>query len=148
MNHFKSVRFLLVGFLLMLGLVLSTHPHGVQVVAGANPCDVANDPGPPISDPRPNVGGTVTDAGSSAAIEGATMKLYRCVSGSATSEGLDTTDSNGDYVFEDLTPGYYYYVEALLTGPLQGMQPASGTSNPSELVGLGDSVSDLDFAFE
>ena len=146
MNH-KSVRFLLVGLLLVLGVVLSAQPYGVRVVAGGNHC-ADTDPGPPISDPEPNVGGTVIDASNTDGIEGATMKLYRCVSESASLEGSDTTDSNGDYLFEDLTPGYYYYVEALVTGPLQGMQPATGTSNPSEPVGLGDSVTDLDFAFE
>jgi hypothetical protein len=146
-NSYKSVRFLLLGLLLVMGLVLSTHPRGAGVVAGGNHCD-GTDPGPPISNPRPHVTGAVTDGNNDEAIEGATMKLYRCSSGSAVFVESDTTDSDGAYFFEDLTPGYYYYVEAIMTGPLTGMQPASGTSNPSELVGLGDSVSDLDFTFE
>ena len=106
---------------------------------------------PPRTDPEPVVGGEVTDAGSdNSPIENAVMRLYMCNLATPTPTLVATTetDNEGLYSFPDLTPENWYYVEAVMSGPLASMTPASGTENPSIAVGLGDSVTDLDFAFE
>ena len=118
------------------------------VGADPDPCSGVTG-GPPINDPGPTIAGTVTEnVNSNPPIKGATMELFKCVSQVSVSQGTDTTDSNGDYGFHDLDEGNYFYVEAQMTGPLEGMSPAAGTSNPSDIVGLGPSVYDLDFEFE
>lgn len=105
---------------------------------------------PPKSDPQPTIGGDVVDAGNgNSPVSGASMRLYRCgQSPQPTLVDTVTTNSSGQYLFATVEPGFYYYVEAVMSGPLSGMTPASGTENPSNAVGIGDSVSDLDFAFE
>jgi len=134
----------------LMALILAVGP-GVEVapvVAGSNPCEeVQNDPGPPTPNPEPTIGGRVTDGDALAGIDGATMKVYQCEEGEATQVDTATTGGGGYYVSDILDPGYYYYVEAVMNGPLEGMEPAEGTSNPSDAVGLGESVTDLDFEF-
>jgi hypothetical protein len=76
------------------------------------------------------------------------MRLYRCQEDESVLEASTTTNSNGGYLFADLAPENWYYVEAVMSGPLAGMTPASGTMNPSVLLGLGDSDLGVDFAFE
>jgi hypothetical protein len=76
------------------------------------------------------------------------MKLYRCDGATPLYLTTDTTDEAGHYSFTNLTPRRYYYVEAALTGPLSGMVPAEGTANPSEPIAIGNSHTDIDFAFE
>ena len=114
-----------------------------------NPCEIIQyDPDPPIGPPDPMIAGTVYNYSTSAGIEGATMKLYRCQSGSAVYQATDTTDASGDYSFTNLADETWYYVEAVMTGPLSGKSPASGTSNPTAAIGIGDSVTDIDLAFQ
>lgn len=102
---------------------------------------------PPISDPEPTIGGIVTLVPTQVVSE-ATMELFRCVSGSGVSQGTVQTNLSGTYLFSDLAPAEWYYVKALMIGPLLGKSPASGTSNPSATAGLGDSVTNLNFAFQ
>ncbi len=119
------------------------------VGANPTPCeDAYNLPDPPIRGPEPLIGGAVFDAGTTSGIEGATLGVYRCSEGEASLVEWLTSDEQGDYLSSALTPGYYYYVEVLLTGPLAGKSPAEGCENPSDPVGLGSSVLDLDFYFE
>ena len=104
--------------------------------------------GTPINNPEPDVGGAVTEnVNSHPPIQGATLELFKCVSGTGVSHGTDTTDSSGIYEFAGVDEDEWYYVEALITGPLAGMVPSSGTSNPSQAVWVGPDA-DVDFEFE
>jgi hypothetical protein len=95
------------------------------------------------------MGGTVSDAANNnAPIEGAALRLYRCEDETSVLVDSASTDEEGSYLFTDLTPEAWYYVEAVMSGPLTGKSPASGTTNPSALIGLGDSDMAVDFAFE
>ena len=123
------------------------------IVHGATPRTMASSPcqsimgDPPISDPIELVAGRIIDAGNgNVGIPGATVAAFRCSSGSGVSQGTTQTESDGSYSFT-LSGGHYYYVQALLTGPLAGMTPF-GTVNPSAAMALGDSVDDVDLAFQ
>lgn len=117
--------------------------------ADLDPCDdVPGSPDPHIRPPEPLIGGTVIDANSDAGVQGATLGIYRCVSGDATFVQWVTTNEDGDYLSGALTPGYYHYIEALLGGPLEGKSPTDNCSNPSAAIGLGDSALDVAFYFE
>lgn len=135
--------------LILLVVVTALHQPLRPVAADETPCvAVATKPDPPISPPQPTAGGRVTDASTSDGIEGATVELFQCEEGVATSMGTTETDEAGNYVFEDLDAGYYYFVQAQPTGPLYGMSIASGYTNPSAAVGLSPSVLDIDFSFQ
>jgi hypothetical protein len=139
-------RFVLIALLLSVALIAS---EPLPTLANPDPCgDVINAPEPPIDEQSPCVAGEVVDAGTQAGISGATMKVYQCDEGTASHIETVYTGQSGDYTSSALTPGYYYYVEAVITGPLSGMTPAAGTENPSDAVGLGESVTDVDFEFE
>ncbi len=73
------------------------------------------------------------------------MKLYRCADGSVVYETSTTTNGTGYYEFGDLTAQHWYYIEAVRTGPLAGMTPAPGTSNPTGPVGETSTTIDLTF---
>ena len=134
--------------LLVVVVALAAQPHGGPVAFGSDPCaNVTEDPGPPSSDPEPAIGGRVKDVGTTSGISGAAMQLYRCVAGSGSLESMTTTNSRGDYGFGPLTQGWYY-VKAVIAGPLVGKSPAVGTSNPSGPVEVGTGDPHVDFEFE
>lgn len=118
-------------------------------LASGTPCDnVTGNPGPPVDPPEPEVSGTVVDSGSSDPIEGASIKLYACFGTTAVAVDTQTTDSSGQYVFTELSTLRWYYVEASMTGPLAGMTPSSGTSNPSALLAISDDPTVANLSFE
>lgn len=128
---------------------------GVVAVAGSSmpvhasdPCGpIQYDPNPPIGEPERIISGTVRDI-SSGGISGATVMLYQCSSGSGVYQTSTTTSSSGTYSFGSLGGGYWYYVVVPLTGPLTNMTPASGTSNPTAAIGIGNSVSGVNLSFQ
>ena len=141
----KSLRWLLP--LLVLSLLLATSATPLPVAA-TNPCSTVSGPPPSLpGEPVPTIGGTIT-LDSTTVVSGATIDLYRCDGTTAVSAGSDTTDSNGDYLFDSLTEDKWYYVEASLTGPLAGKSPATGTDNPSSLIGVGEGDPNVDMDFE
>ncbi len=112
-----------------------------------SPCDsVTGDPHPPAPSPEPLISGTIQDD-VNAGVSGATVKLYRCQGTSAVYVTQTTSTSTGTYNFGSLIQNWYY-VEVSLTGPLAGKSPASGTSNPSSLIEVGEGILGLSFAFE
>lgn len=141
-----AVRLLLATALLTL--LAGAHAPRVLASPGDACAAVQNEVDPPISDPEPNIGGRITDDATSAGVSGASVRLYACEDGSATLVATTTTDSAGDYAFEALTPGGYYVVEVLESGPLAGYGPTAGTANPTAAIPLGPSETDADLAFE
>lgn len=133
------VAFLLVALDVTLGHV----PH----VVASTPCDEVNG-GPSDGPSEPLISGMVTDTVGAAPIQGATISLYRCSGTTAVYVTSDTTDSNGNYDFTGLTPQRWYFVQAVMTGPLSGKTPSGGTQNPTNLIGLGPSATNVDFAFQ
>jgi len=120
-----------------------------SAMASGTPCDnVTGDPNPPVGPPEIDASGAVIDSGTSSPIEDATIKLYACVGTTAVQVDSQLTDSSGEYVFTDLETERWYYIEAEMTGPLSGMTPSSGTSNPSALVAVSDEPTIVNFAFE
>lgn len=112
-----------------------------------SPCDsVTGDPHPPVPSPEPLISGAILD-GVSVGVSGATVKLYRCQGTSAVYVTQTTSTSTGAYSFGSLSENWYY-VEVALTGPLTGKSPASGTSNPSSLIEVGEGILGLSLAFE
>ena len=91
--------------------------------------------------------GTVTDAATASGISGATMRLFRCDGQTSTEVGDTQTDSSGDYSFDDIDAGHYYYAQADMTGPLTGKSVASGSANPTAALPVGPSQSGVDLAF-
>ena len=124
-------------------------PAPLVAHADVDPCAAAAGlPAPPGGHPRPTIGGTVTDATLGVGIQGATVELYRCSGTRSVQFASTTTAPDGAFAFEDLTSGEYYFMAVPLSGPLAGMTPANGVAALSELLGLGESISGLDFAFE
>ena len=120
----------------------------ISKVSASTPCDnITGNPHPPIGKPEP-VGGTVVNGDTNAAIAGATVILYRCDGSTATQVSTTTSSTLGTFSFDNLSTPYWYYVQFSLTGPLAGMSPAAGTSNPSELVEVGEGDESLWFEFE
>jgi len=112
-----------------------------------NPCLAAEgDPDPPIGQPQPEMKGSVRDH--AAGVEGAIVHLFRCNGATAAQVATTATDVNGQYAFTNLTPGRWYYVEVQMSGPLAGKSLASGTQNPTALIGIGNSATGVDFALE
>ena len=112
------------------------------------PCDtVTGDPRPPIGEPEPLIAGTIVDLDAGAGAPGVTVEIYRCVDGSPSLAGSTTTDSSGGFGFTSLGGPSWYYVEVSPTGPLTGLNPASGTSNPTAPIdiGPGDATLYLEF---
>lgn len=141
-------KFLLVAAMLVSAIAWMSNP-ATPIVSASDPCaTIAGDPHPPIGDPEPFISGEVTDVDTTTPVSGATVRLYRCDSGSSTLVSTTTTSSQGEYSFTSLSGPKWYYVEVLMTGPLSGMQPASGTNNPSLPVDVGPGDSELDFDFE
>lgn len=141
-----AARFVIVMLFLATLIGGAGHPYR----AGATgPCDGAGaDPNPPIGEPEPLIGGTVVDAGTNDGVSGATVRLYRCDSGAATQADSTTTNGLGRFSFSDLTEEKWHYVSVDLSGPLSGMVPASATSNPTDLIGVGEGDSGLLLEFE
>jgi len=131
---------------LLVALVLSgSIAHSALAT---DPCASAQGDPPGGDDPDPTIAGTVTNATTVTPISGASMYLYVCVDETSVAVTSTTTNSSGRYVFSDLDGPAWYYVAAGLTGPLANMVPATGTQNPTALVGVGDGDLDLDLAFE
>lgn len=142
LHSFLSALLLAVLVATAAGMDRSVHVHA------SGPCDeVLGNPDPPIADPEPvSIGGNVANDTTSAPIQGATMKLFQCdAQGAASHVATVYTNSSGNHSFTGLDTPYWYYVEAVMTGPLYGMTPMG--SNLSSPIGLGDSVSGVDFRF-
>jgi hypothetical protein len=113
-----------------------------------DPCSmVSQDPGTPREWPEPAIAGRVWDATSEVPIEGATMRLYRCVDGAGVLEASTDTSDAGHYLFTGLSQAFYY-VAAVMEGPLAGMAPAQGYVNPSQFIDVGDGDPGVDFSFQ
>jgi hypothetical protein len=133
----------------LLLLSFQTTNQTQLAIASTSPCEAVNgDPGPPSMPPKPTLGGTVSDHADGSGISAASLKLYKCNAGVATLFSSAQTDSAGSYLFSDLEAGYFYYVEADLTGALSGMSAAGATENPSLAIGLSPSASGVDLSFE
>jgi hypothetical protein len=144
--HQPKVRLLTV--ILGIALLVGVARMPIHTYATGGPCSaVTGDPAPPQVDPEPLIAGLVSNAGTSAAIAGATMRLYRCSSGSGVLDATTTTNSTGEYQFADLTRAYYY-VEAVMTGPLAGLTAAQGYPNPSDVIAVGAGDTAVDFRFQ
>ena len=134
---------------LLLGLAVLPGVDTPPAARASGPCDaISGEPRPPISSPTPLIAGSVIDASVSAAVSGATVKVYRCEGGAASLAGSTTTDGAGAFGFASLGGPDWYYVEVSLSGPLSGMQPASGTANPSAPIDIGPGETGLVFGFE
>lgn len=144
----RSLRSFLIAVLAIsvVGVQLASQPGVVSIALASDPCAAAQG-APPYDDPDPAIGGVVTDVDGNAGVYGATVRLYVCVSGAGVLDDSMSTGINGVYEF-NVDPQEHYYVEVLLTGPLAGYVATSGTENPSELLAVGPSFSDVDFAFE
>lgn len=134
-------------------VVAGAHPDSrlpiTRFAEATEPCAQASgSPGAPGDDPGPMVAGTVTTATTGAPVVGATVRLFRCESGTPTAWGTDTTDANGGFEFSSLSGPDWYYAAVDLTGPLAGMHAASGTANPTSLIPVGDGQQDLQLSFE
>ena len=114
----------------------------------SDPCDdVITDPKPPSAPVDPTWGGAITSGTTTNGIAGATVRLFQCDGQTSTEVDDTTTDSNGDYQFSGFDPGFYYYAQADMTGPLSGMSVASGSENPTAALPVGPSQSGVDMAF-
>lgn len=134
-------------------LVAGAHPDSrlpiTRSAEATEPCAQASgSPGGPSDDPVPLIAGTVTAATTGAPVVGATVRLYRCESGTPTAWGTDTTDAGGGFAFLSLSGPDWYYAAVDLTGPLAGMHVATGTANPTSLIPVGDGQQDLQLSFE
>lgn len=142
LRSFLSVLLLAVLVAAAAGVGQSIH------VQASGPCDeVLGAPDPPVGDPVPvSIGGNVANDTTSASIQGATMKLFQCdAQGEASQVATVYTNASGNYGFTGLDSPAWYYVEAVITGPLYGMTPTG--SNLTSPIGLGDSVSGVNFRF-
>jgi hypothetical protein len=149
MIRFTFTSILSIASLSLLLLGFQANQPVPQVFASGSPCDaVINAPNPPSVPAEPTFGGTITDAADDSGISGVSLKLYKCTASAATLFSSIQTDSSGDYLFTHLDAGYYYYLEAELTGSLSGMSAATGTLNPTDAIGLSPSASDVDLSFE
>jgi len=118
------------------------------VHADPTPCDsITGDPNPPIGSPEPDITGHILDS-ESVGISGATVRLYVCDGSTPSLVTSTTTTSGGVYGFLDLSGPAWYYVQAVITGPLAGMTPAGGTSNPTGLIEVGKGATGVDLTFE
>ena len=131
-----------------VALLLAVSTWGtVPPMSASGPCDAVNGkPEPPTPPANPLWTGRVLDTVSDTGVSGATVRIFVCANGSATEVDDTTTDSNGDFSFT-VSGGAYYYVAADMSGPLSGMTVSSGYDNPTDALGLGDSV-DVDLGFE
>ncbi len=135
----------LVAVLLLALTSIGSGPVAAQ--SAGDPCSPALPlPPPPGGHPKPT-GGTVTDVSTNLGIEGATVQLYRCYFGVGLLEDAVTTAEDGDYLFEDVELGSYYYIQVSSSGPMAGMQPASGYSNPTPIFDPSEDDTH-DFGFE
>ncbi len=134
-------------------IVLSTGAHPIGMPAApahaAGPCDaITGNPREPIGPGQPDVIGHITAASTNSPISGATVRLYVCTGSTPELVAATTTDMDGVYVFADLSGPAWYYVQAVLIGPLSGMSSAVGTSNPTALIDVGQGASAVDLAFQ
>ena len=142
MSSLKVFRFLAV---IML-LALAASSSAAEVEADSSCGSASGSPAPPIGEPEPAIGGQIMDGTS--VVVGATITLYRCDGQTPVSVATDVTDSGGNYLFEDLDGPNWYYVEATIDGPLLGKSPASGTANPTAIIGVGEGNWSVDLEFE
>lgn len=138
---------LFVGIAVLLALLQLS--QSISPAYASDPCDtISADPRPPTGPTDPLIGGTVVDLDSAAGVSGATVTVYVCDDSTPSLAGTTTTDNSGEFTFASLGGPDWYYVEVSLTGPLSGMQPASGTPNPSDLIDIGPGDESLYFEFE
>lgn len=115
----------------------------------AEPCaTIPYGPGDPIGPGMPDIAGHVIGTGSNEPIAGATVRLYVCIDGAPMLVASTSTDGSGAYAFDDLDGPAWYYVLAVLTGPLDGRWPAAGSSNPSAVIEVGPGASAVDLVFD
>lgn len=106
--------------------------------ATGTPCDsMPYAPSPPAAPGSPYIVGSIVSGASSDGIEGATVRLYRCDDLTVTLVTSTTTNGQGAYGFTGLAGPKWYFVQAMLTGPLKNMTPSQGTANPSALIDVG-----------
>lgn len=126
----------------------ATHPPNSPVQA-SGPCDaITGDPNPPIGSPEPDIVGHILASGTNVGISGATVRLYRCDGSTPSLVASTTTTTGGVYGFLDLGGPDWYYVQAVITGPLTGKTPAAGSSNPTSLIDVGPGATGVDLTFE
>lgn len=116
--------------------------------AEGNPCDLIEfDPGPPPPRSEPTAGGSVTDTASGSGIAGVTVVLNRCELGAdPVAIAVGTTGLDGRFAFTAPSSGYYF-VEAIIAGPLVGRVAASPRSTPPRRSGS-TTMWDLDLSFQ
>lgn len=123
-------------------------PVLTPVHADSTPCDsITGDPNPPIGSPEPDIMGHIL-ASNSVGISGATVRLYVCDGSTPSLVASTTTTSGGVYGFPDLDGPAWYFVQAVITGPLAGKTPSEGTSNPTDLIDVGTGATGVDLTFE
>lgn len=119
------------------------------VHADSTPCDsITGDPNPPIGSPEPDIVGHILASGTNVGISGATVRLYVCDGSTPSLVASTTTTTGGVYGFLDLSGPAWYYVQAVITGPLTGKSPTGVTNNPTSLIDVGPGATGVDFTFE
>lgn len=138
--------FAVLALLLGLPLALGMAPSPARATG---PCDEASGlPGPPVGPMDPAIAGTVVAQGVGP-VSGATVRLFVCGAGSQAIEvAAASTTAQGAFAFPGLEGPAWYFVSVDLSGPLSGMQAASGSGNPSALIAVGEGLADLEMAFE
>lgn len=143
----RSLVFAALAACTILTIVASGEPYTV-VHADSTPCDtITGDPNPPIGSPEPDIMGHIL-AANSVGISGATVRLYVCDGSTPSLVASTTTTSGGVYGFPDLDGPAWYFVQAVITGPLAGKTPSAGTSNPTDLIDVGAGATGVDLTFE
>ncbi len=132
-----------------LALLVANAGLGSSLVRATSPCDsITGDPNPPIGSPEPDIIGHILASGTNVGISGATVRLYVCDGSTPSLVASTTTTSGGLYGFPDLSGPAWYFVQAVITGPLAGKTPSQGTSNPTDLIDVGPGATGVDLTFE
>jgi len=129
--------------------IAQSGPALLPVHADSTPCDsITGDPNPPIGSPEPDIGGHILSSGTNIGISGATVRLYVCDGSTPSLVASTTTGTGGVYGFLDLSGPAWYFVQAVISGPLAGKSPSVGTSNPTDLIDVGAGATGVDLTFE
>ena len=117
----------------------------------ATPCeDVINEPKPPVTMAIPIWEGRILNSSLAIGIVGATIRLFQCRDNMPVEVDTTRTDSFGTYKFGYglFDPGFYYFVQVDMTGPMSGLSLSSGTSNPTDALPVGPSQTEINLTFE